>query len=101
MSATTTTAPRYPPSTLLRGRTDEWRLAAPRSRMPLPTWSRPGAAVELQLQPQLLHQPRLLLAHQGGRRAPTCQVSVFAWLEFISPLTGSFMLWAGAVLMQQ
>src|SRR5262245_25590580 len=99
MWGTTTTLLRQRPITSLHGRTGACLSTTRPSRMPSPTRSQ-RAVVELQLQLLRLHQPRQLLAHQDGQRAPTCQVSAFAWLEFISQLTGSFMLWAGAVLMQ-
>src|SRR5205823_14758230 len=82
--------------------TGVWRSAALPSRTPSSTRRQPGP-VGLQRQLLRLHQVRLQLqqgrrlAHQGGPRAPTCQVSAFAWLEFISLPTGSFMLWADAL----
>src|SRR5882724_9362414 len=63
--------------------------------MPFSTRSQPGAP-GLQRQLLRLHQRQHLPAYQGGRPAPTCQASAFAWSEFISPPTGSFMLWVGA-----
>src|SRR6266700_1746424 len=81
--------------------TGVWPSVALPSRIPSSTRRQPGP---LGLQHQLLrlHQVRLQLqqgrrlAHQGGPRAQTCQVSAFAWSEFISPPTESFMLWVDA-----
>src|SRR5438874_7550034 len=76
-----------------------WPSAALRNRIRSSTRRQPGAAVGPQLQRLRLHQPRHLLAHQGGRQVPTCQVLALAWLAFISQPLGNFMVWGDALRM--